>query len=189
MFKRIGILLALVTLRLTLAHPFTFHHNQSLLLHRASALEGSCSTIHLPTEEQYTLGYETFCSTYLAPDKQHLLSKDNALVATLYLTAFDNTPLRWVYKVSLSDHTLPLARYILTQDMCIEAFRGVLETNDAGGLGKGYCVVDGTGGDKLGVEGMSGEGVVLVKGGKVIAVESDGGFGEMWWETRGRLDD
>jgi hypothetical protein len=45
---------------------------------------------------------------------------------------------------------------------CVEQFRKVLET---GRLGKAYRVVDGTGGDKVGKEGMSGEGTVCVMDG------------------------
>jgi hypothetical protein len=44
----------------------------------------------------------------------------------------------------------------------------MIETDQAGGLGKAYCVVDGTGGDKQGNEGMSGKGVVSVLGGKIV---------------------
>lgn len=77
----------------------------------------------------------------------------------------------------------------MTQELCLRSFRDFLETERAGGLGGAYCVVGGTGGDKEGTEGMSGEGVVLVMGGKVTMEISKARFGSFVFETRQKRGD
>ncbi|KAF1850223.1 uncharacterized protein K460DRAFT_350303 [Cucurbitaria berberidis CBS 394.84] len=139
---------------------------------------GACMKTHLPSEQQYTLGYQTFCETFIGPDEKKTITEGNPLVATVTLTAHDdNKPLRWVYKVSVYDNTPLAPRYEITRDMCLEKFKSAVESDAAGGLGKAYCVVDG-------------EGVTLAQGGVVKEKKGgQGGFGSVYWESRGRLDD
>ena len=161
-------ILALTTL--TFAHPFSLNPPPHLQSHEQ--LQGSCSTTHLPTEEQYTLGYQTFCNTYVAADTANYLREGNPLVATFNLTAYDQKIVRWVYKIDVHNNTLLNPLYELDRETCIEKFRSILETADAGGLGKAYCVVDRTGGKSA----------VLVTGGTLKE-------NTVYWQSRERLDD
>jgi hypothetical protein len=181
MFTNIIALLSLSTL--TLALPTTY-------LTSRDALQGSCTNKHLPTEEQYTIGYNSFCDTYLPAEKPTNIYDGTPLVATFDLTAYDGGIVKWIYKISALQ-IFGSSIYPVSRDMCKQRFAAVLDSNDAGGLGKGYCVVDGTGGDafggQAGNEGMSGQGQVLVQSGNIIAGDLRTGRGT--FETRQRADD
>jgi hypothetical protein len=180
MFTSIITLLTLSTL--TLALPTT-------TLTTRDALQGSCTNKHLPTEEQYTIGYKSFCDTYLPADKPTNIYDGTPLVATFDLIAYDGGIVKWIYKISviqLSGSSI----YPVSRDMCKQQFAAVFDSDAAGGLGKGYCVVDGTGGDafggQAGNEGMSGQGQVLIQSGNIYVGEFRTGRGT--FETRQRAD-
>tara|TARA_R110002003_G_scaffold62_3_gene5581 strand:+ start:11063 stop:11620 length:558 start_codon:yes stop_codon:yes gene_type:complete len=158
-------------------------------------LPGSCTASNFPTEADYTLGYRQFCATYLAPKPDgtpHNILESEPLVATLDLKDDAGTVVKWIYKIAVDDDTKPVAAILpVDQGGCEEKFREFLEQPGGGMLGKGYCVVDGTGGDGFGgrggVDGMSGQGRVLVLGGKVFG-EYGGvaGRARLVFETRRR---
>jgi hypothetical protein len=134
-------------------------------------LPGSCPSKNYPTEEMFVRGYNQFCDSTLPSDRQNALSRGTPVVLTLDLSNADNSISHWVYKISVeadSPNSPSTSNINLDAGMCKSQFQKFLDTDEAGGLGGSYCVVDGTGGDKVGVEGMSDEGVVSVLGGKTV---------------------
>ncbi|KAF2831681.1 hypothetical protein CC86DRAFT_281745, partial [Ophiobolus disseminans] len=89
--------------------------------------------------------------------------------ATYDFTAYDGTVVKWVFKTSLEKKYG--IRYPIKNAKCPIYSDKMLSKPENGGLGKSYCVVDGTGGDFIGgdnnakgIERMSGGGAVLVMG-------------------------
>ncbi|KAF2824327.1 hypothetical protein CC86DRAFT_420802 [Ophiobolus disseminans] len=140
-------------------------------------LNGSCkSTVGIPTEEQYIIGYNAFCDKYVnangpRPDKYHYIAQ--TLRATYDLKGWGDKLIRWVFKVTCDGEGELKHNCLLNNTMCKTRLRTVIESDDTGGLGGAYCVVDNTGGEGLGgrggKQGMSGEGQVLVMEGKLNA--------------------
>jgi len=167
MLAYIAFLLSLSAL--VLANPIVIRDDQD-------PLNGTCKdTMNSPTEEQYIIGYNNFCDLYVKhpgprPDHYHLLK--NPLRATYDLETFDKKILKWVFKITCAGTSVE-NDCLVNNTMCKTRFRTVLESDDAGGLGKAYCVVDNTGGDgfggRKGKPGQSGEGQVLVMEGKLDA--------------------
>ncbi|CBX96314.1 hypothetical protein IAQ61_001486 [Plenodomus lingam] len=152
---------------------------------RANPLPGTCPHRHLPTESSYYSAIHAFCDAALKP-KGSNIHPNNPITMTVFLTAFDNKPISWVFKISTRNS---MGWGHVTREKCFYKFESMLTSEYAGGLGKAYCVMDGTGGDKVGREGMSGEGVVGVMGGKVTDPEEDGSGNRYTWEMRQKLDD
>ena len=160
----LSFLTVLLLLSCALALP---HHPQP----RAKQVEGSCKDLHLPTEADYTKGWQNFCSTY----KPLTIEERDPLDFTYNITAYDGKVIEWIYRIE-DVHKDPFgggAWDILPYypEKCGYYFDKILSDPENGGLGKSYCVVDGTGGDwfmenQPGLKPMSGEGVVLVMGGK-----------------------
>jgi hypothetical protein len=168
MLRFCEILLFLSFLSLTFALP---HEQRGII---GAKLEGSCTNHHLPTEEQYTIGWKSFCEKYRPSE----ISERDALDATYNLTAYDGKIIQWIYRIQDVHDDKDILGNQVTWDTlpydpakCSFYFDKILSDPESGGLGKSYCVVDGTGGDWFGGgdggrERMSGEGVVLVMGGK-----------------------
>lgn len=87
-------------------------------------------------------------------------------MATYTLDNADGSKSQWVYQIRVqstsASSAIKIQYYFTSQDTCVKFFRKFLDTNEAGGLSKSYCVVEGTGG-----EASSGQGTVCVLGGKV----------------------
>lgn len=125
------------------------------------AEKGTCTTLDLPTKEQYKIGYEAFCNKFVPGDAPLQISNDD-LTGTILLKNHLGADLPWVFKVSSEKWAGAVSKrtYFLNRSVCIAKFRDVLEGENAK-LGDEYCVVDGS------KANGDGKGVVLVKGGKV----------------------
>ncbi|KAH9876667.1 hypothetical protein J1614_003799 [Plenodomus biglobosus] len=168
---------------LTLLSPDT--NTTTHLYPRAEPLIGTCPHRHLPTEDTYYTAMNTFCYHSIPPAGINIEPKE-PLVNTIFLTAYDDKPISWVFRISTENN---MGWGHVTQERCFFHFESMLTSEYAGGLGKAYCVMGGTGGDKVGKEGMSGEGVVGLLGGKVTDPERDGTGNRYTWEMRQKLDD
>ncbi|KAF2848664.1 hypothetical protein T440DRAFT_509303 [Plenodomus tracheiphilus IPT5] len=146
----------------------------------SAPLIGTCPHRHLPTEDSYYTALHAFCRTTI-PTSGIKITPGKPLVNTIFLTAYDDKPISWVFRVSV-EKNMGFAH--LTQDRCFYHFESMLTSDYAGGLGKAYCVMGGTGGDKVGKVGMSGEGVVGVMAGKVKDPERDETGNTYTWEMR-----
>lgn len=163
MLTKITILTTLLLPLFTSASPFPY----SLFQRQTKVLPGSCPDTNQPLEFQFIIGYNQFCSTYLAPgDDRHLIKYGVPLVATFDLGTPSGQTAKWVFKIEQGETSNTMELVPVDEATCKEQFRKFLETDDAGGLGKAYCVVDGTGGDKNGKDEMAGQGIVSVLGGK-----------------------
>jgi hypothetical protein len=100
MLDRLGILTfgtsLLSILRPILAHPSPIFNSSSTTL-VPRTLQGKCPQTHLPNESQYQIGYETFCNQFVNSDPPTVIPDTNPLVATVTLTAYDNTPIQCKY--------------------------------------------------------------------------------------------
>jgi hypothetical protein len=163
--------------------------NDSRVLARAGTLPGSCPSRLFPTESAYYSALTQFCHTYLSDVPSPIIEYE-PIVATFDLPASDGTILKWVFRLSLTDSTPGLTqRWTVNTSQCMRGYRDIFETAKAGGLGKSYCVVDGTGGDGLGgqagIDGMSGQGEVLILGGIVKEIVGTFAFPtNLLFETR-----
>jgi hypothetical protein len=163
--------------------------------------EGSCPSHAFPTEEQYRWGWNDFCTRFYpaanranADNTSLTLWEDFPMVATYGLPAYDGSMVQWVYRVQdVYEKDDKNDRLPYHPDNCKHYFNKLVDDPQYGGLGVSYCVVDGTGGDWFGgvrgVERMSGEGVVLVMGGKeepkLSQEEKEGeGHGFIRYESR-----
>lgn len=147
-------------------------------------LLGSCPSAAQPTEEQFVIGYTDFCQNYVPPN--HKMDPAKPIVATYDLRNADNSMGKWVFRFR-SRTDSPISEMLsVDPNTCLGMFKRWLDTDDAGGLGKAYCVVDGTGGDKVGTEGMSKEGKVAVLDSAVVdkrlGMESQP-YMELWAES------
>jgi hypothetical protein len=131
---------------------------------------GSCPSAGYSTEEEFVAGYQSYCDNYISETSAHPIGQNNPLRATFNLTNADKSMSRWVYKISLKN-----AGKGETSDIdratCKSKFQAFLDDNSGpntgqdGGLGRSYCVVDGTGGDrKDGKIAQSGQGTVCMLG-------------------------
>ncbi|KAH8707512.1 hypothetical protein GQ44DRAFT_777344 [Phaeosphaeriaceae sp. PMI808] len=150
-------------------------------------LDGTCPSTNLPTEAQYTIAYNQFCTTYFpAPPESTTIKYSHDIVATFQLKTHDNSIAPWIFKVEATQVSIiPLT---VDQVSCKAAFKEVVEGLPEGGwgpglgLGKSYCVVAGTGGDLVGTEGMSGQGNVGILG---ASMEKQKNYlGSLFFETR-----
>lgn len=116
--------------------------------------KGICTTLDLPTEEQYKIGYEAFCNNHI-PSDQPLQIKDDDLTVTVLLKNHQGADLPWVFKVSSEKWAGATSKrtYFLSRSVCLAKFRDVSKGQNAK-LGDEYCKVEG-------------EETVLVKGGTV----------------------
>jgi hypothetical protein len=154
------------------------------MLPRALPQPGSCPDTSYPLESAFTNGYTQFCTTYVHTNPPTSLRQSDPLLATFDLPNPSGSIAKWVFRIQPTTSMIDSYSYETTSENCIEYFSKFLETDEAGGLGKSYCVVDGTGGDKIGNEGMSGQGVVSVLGGSVEQKKlGPGGLGTLVFET------
>jgi hypothetical protein len=169
-------------------HNFN-NSNEDRVIPRAAKLPGSCPSRLFPTESAYYTALTQFCKTYLS-DVPSPIIETKPIVATFELPASDGSILKWVFQLSLTDSTPGLTQqWTVNASQCMRGFRDIFESSKAGGLGKSYCVVDGTGGDGLGdnagKEGMSGQGEVLILGGTVKEIVGTVAFPtNLLFETR-----
>ncbi|KAF1912093.1 hypothetical protein BDU57DRAFT_523449 [Ampelomyces quisqualis] len=96
-----------------------------------------------------------------------LLEQSTPIVATYQLRNADGSTSHWVLKAAAGGTSPVIESLDVSAQLCLEQFGRFLDSDGAGGLGGAYCVVDGTGGDKVGREGMSGEGMVCMLDAKV----------------------
>ncbi|KAH5401275.1 hypothetical protein HBI23_217740 [Parastagonospora nodorum] len=143
---------------------------------------GFCPNRQPPTESQFTAGYQTFCSLYIASSP--IISSAAPILATFNLGNTDGTNSQWVFKVSVEsdgpdERYISTLRYKLNEKTCLDFFGRFLNTRDAGGLGESYCVVEGSGSG-----GKSGQGDVQVLQGKTVdkgaRAESDPSKEQQW---------
>jgi hypothetical protein len=61
-----------------------------------------CTTLELPTEEQYRIGYNAFCNTYIPAAADKLLTNyaSDPIVATFMLKTHIGTTIPWMFKIS-----------------------------------------------------------------------------------------
>ena len=137
------------------AHPYA---DPEPILNNRDTSKQLCTTLELPTEEQYKIGYKTFCSTYVSGSR-FLGWVDEPIVATVMLKTHIGTTIPWVFKVSVFQ-ACGNNGGDLQRSMCISGFKDYLEGERAK-LGTNYCVVDGTGGNGAS-RGYSGQGNVLI---------------------------
>jgi len=116
--------------------------------------EGSCASAKLPTEEQFVSGYTKVCDTFIEGYGMHQIKHGDPLRATITLNNADGSTSEWVYRISiLNDKSSD--RHDVDRMTCKNQFQQFLDGNKGlegsqeTGLGKTYCVVDGTGGDRL----------------------------------------
>jgi hypothetical protein len=57
-----------------------------------------------------------------------------------------------MFKIFVDDHSPVNPTLQVDQDTWLAKFKALVESDGAGGLGKAYCVVEETGGDKKGKE-------------------------------------
>ncbi|KAH3954921.1 hypothetical protein HBH98_036500 [Parastagonospora nodorum] len=119
--------------------------------------EGSCASAKLPTEEQFVSGYTKVCDTFIEGYSMHRIKHDDPLRATITLTNADGSTSEWVYRISIQNDKSS-DRHDIDRTTCKNQFQEFLDGNKGldgsqeTGLGKTYCVVDGTGGDRIGTE-------------------------------------
>jgi hypothetical protein len=150
--------------------------------------KGICTRTDLPTEASYKLGYETFCNTYFSgAEKQFIVPPaGKILIGTVFISDYHGKELAWVFKMigeSWYNGRIDAMQYAVKRDMCLDKFKGLVEGKGSE-LGKTYCVVKDTGGEGTS-KGMSGQGKVLVMGGKAT-VTPDQFDGYAIFETRRR---
>lgn len=166
------------------AHP---HVDPEPSLHDRGTSKQLCTTLELPTEEQYKMGYSSFCSTYMVtePDKRRMDVNSDPVVATFMLKTHIGTTIPWIFKISVA--AWGGGAYFLNREACFAGFRNYLEGEKAK-LGSNYCVVDGTGGNGAS-KGFSGQGFVLVMG-STMTFEGRGEINNGFkYETRRRNGD
>lgn len=144
------------------AHP---HADSETLLDSRDTSKQLCTTLELPIEEQYRIGYNAFCNRYLPakPDRKRMTYSSDPIVATYMLETHTGTTIPWIFKISPGQWIL--GHWDLQREMCLAGFKDYLEGEKAK-LGTNYCVIDGTGGNGAS-KGFSGQGFVLVMGNKM----------------------
>ncbi|KAI8931737.1 hypothetical protein NX059_011380 [Plenodomus lindquistii] len=131
-----------------------------------TGLKGTCPHRHLPTEDTYTTMYNQFCWSSV-PEEGANIGENVNFERTFTVQSYYKKPIKWVFRMTCELRTNAVDWHTISQKECAYAFESMLTSEYAGGLGKAYCVMGGTGGDKKGKEGMSGEGVVGMLKGKV----------------------
>lgn len=107
----------------------------------------------LPTQEQFVSGYTKICDTYIEGYGMHRIKHDDLLRAIITLNNADGSTSEWVYRISIQNDKSS-DRHDIDRTTCKKKFQQFLDGNKGldgsqkTGLGKTYCVVDGTGGDR-----------------------------------------
>ena len=191
MFNSLLPLPLLLLLPTALPTPILHPHRPRELEPRG-LLPGSChGSHHYPTEEAFIWGYKDFCTKYLQRDGT-VIEEDKPIVFTYNLAAGDGGFVPWIFRNAAVDHVAMQNQALTTNTSeCLERFGQIIESNVIGGMGKAWCVVDNTGGDGFlhqeDPRGQSGEGKVLVWGGKVeTGYDPSMKFGQFEWEARRR---
>lgn len=136
---------------------------------------GSCPDTNHPLESQFIIGYNQFCENFVSQaSSPHLVYWGKPIVATLDLGTPSGQVAKWVFKIEQTINTNNALPTRIDEYTCKEEFHKFLDSDAAGGLGKAYCVVDGTGGDKKGKEEMAGQGIVSVLGGETTTQSPEG---------------
>ncbi|KAJ4322321.1 hypothetical protein N0V94_002430 [Neodidymelliopsis sp. IMI 364377] len=170
-------------------YSVTHHLEQAVNTTLASRdTKGICTRTDLPTEASYKLGYETFCNTYFTGTEPQFIipPEGKTLTGTVFISDYNGRELAWVFKVigeSWFNGRINPLQYTIKRDMCLDKFKGFVEGKDSE-VGQTYCVVRDTGGEGDS-KGMSGQGKVLVMGGKTT-VTSNEFDGYATFETRRR---
>jgi hypothetical protein len=134
---------------------------------------GTCTTTDgFPTEEQYDIGAFEFCDEYVNAKSAlqgGLHRIDAPIKATYDLKTYNQKLVKWMYRLTWAG---PKEAGYMNNQECKVRFRSLYTSNRAGGLGTAYCVVKGTIADNVlggiaGKGGMSGEGAVVILGGKL----------------------
>jgi hypothetical protein len=97
------------------------------------------------------------------------LTPEDPIVATFTLEQADGATAQWVYKISVwwsgtQTPTLVMDHH-LNRKIFKRQFQALLDSNDAGGMGRAWCVVDVIGGDVGKMQNTGNGGQVCVKGG------------------------
>ena len=147
------------------------------------AEKGICTTLDLPTEASYKIGYEAFCNRYAPADSNWAMYADTKpIVATVMIKSHLGSDIPWIFKVT-SNSWGGGKPYPFNLMKCTAGFRDMLEGRRAK-LGREYCVVGGSGGDGES-KGFSGQGYVLKMGSSINWAKGDIADGSKY-ETRRR---
>jgi hypothetical protein len=181
MFKRALVLSwAIVTLSLPLEGFSTATPEQVLeiphitLITRENPFACPANKVHNPTVTEWKWALDAYCERHTPTD----IRGDSPLAFNYQLTASDNKPIRWFFKVWIDDnfrkviggvgepikYTVPLST-----NKCKQKFMAMITENKGGGMPKVYC-------DKAGVQ--------LFRGGSYRELVAKGFAGEVVWETR-----
>lgn len=166
--------------------PSWTHHiesNTTTLSTRAET--GICTTLDLPTEASYKIGYEAFCKRvagHLTENSWAMYYDTDPAVGTVMIQSHLGKDIPWIYKVT-SNSPGGGAPFKFNLTSCIGGFREALEGRRAK-LGREYCVVDGSGGNGKS-KGFSGQGYVLKMGSTINFAPGDIADGAKY-ETRMR---
>jgi len=78
------------------------HADAAAILDNRDTSKQLCTTLELPTEEQYKIGFNTFCNTYapVKPDKVSMDPFSDRIVATFMLKTHIGTTIPWIFKIS-----------------------------------------------------------------------------------------
>lgn len=142
-------------------------------------LEGSCIKKEWPLESEHIAAYQKFCNNFVDDSiPEHIIRNTAPLMATYDAKNGAGTITKWVLEIicQWTNNTPYTANCNVSHKECMKRFGQFLDdVKIGGGLGKAYCVVDGTGGDfqknKKGAENMSGQGTVLVWGGMIDTID------------------
>lgn len=171
--------------------------------------QGTCAKTDLPTEEQYTAGYNSFCDSYFMNDTVNHLGQFNDgtdwtvigtpvtqwkgdVVGTALISDYHGRPIQWTYRLGHRGWGTHI-RY-LTHRACQAAFMGLIQ-----GYESKFLVTSPTqndwlwnGGGILGIDycvvegtgglNLTGQGDVLVQGSKAsFPLEIDGKGNQYAW--------